>query len=339
MSETVLVTGAAGFIGSHVVDSLVGTGRTVVAVDDLSGGFRDNVPSKAVFIEADAGDSARMEELFRAYRFRHVFHLAAYAAEGLSHFIRRFNYHNNLLTSVTLINLAVRYKVARFVFTSSIAVYGRNQVPMTEALAPCPEDPYGISKLAVELDLEAAQRQFGLDYVIFRPHIVYGPHQNPRDPYRNVSGIFMNQIMAGLPLTIFGDGSQTRAFSSIEDVAPVIARSVDVPAATNQVFNIGADQPVSVNDLAAAVMRAMGREVPINHLPARNEVLHAFASHDKVRRAFGLDRPPVPLAEGLPRMADWAKRAGPRQGKPFWAIEVPDGLPPSWQALLAGNKQ
>jgi nucleoside-diphosphate-sugar epimerase len=155
-----LVTGAAGFIGSHVARWLLAEGMEVVALDDLSGGFRQNVPAGAKWVEASVTDYARLGRLFEAEQFDYVYHLAAYAAEGLSHFIRRFNYETNLIGSVNLINLAVLHSVRCFVFTSSIAVYGAHQLPMTEDLTPQPEDPYGVSKYAVELDLRAARRQF-----------------------------------------------------------------------------------------------------------------------------------------------------------------------------------
>src|SRR5437773_1676181 len=222
---TALVTGAAGFLGSHVVRTLVQSKRVrVVALDDLSGGFRSNVPEDVAFVRASVLDNGLLADLFDHYKFRYVYHLAAYAAEGLSHFIRRFNYTNNLIGSVNLINLAAIHDVKCFVFTSSIAVYGANQTPMTEDLVPKPEDPYGISKYAVELDLEAAHRLFGLNFIVFRPHNVYGERQNIADKYRNVIGIFMNQVLRGQPMTIFGDGLQTRALSHIDDVCPPIAR-------------------------------------------------------------------------------------------------------------------
>jgi UDP-glucose 4-epimerase len=326
-----LVTGGAGFIGAHVARHLLDSGHDVVVLDDLSGGYEENVPDRATFVVGSAVDPELVDDLFRTHEFSHVFHLGAYAAEGLSHFIRRFNYTNNVVASTNVINAALRAEtVERFVFTSSIAVYGPAQTPMSEDIVPEPEDPYGIAKYAVELDLAAAQRMFGLDYTIFRPHNVYGELQNVADPYRNVIGIFMNQLLSGSPLTIFGDGSQTRAFTHIDDVAPVIARSIDVPEAANEVFNVGADTPYTVLDLAEAVARAFGVAEPeIEFLPARKEVVHAFSDHSKLHRVFG-HQPTVPLEEGLRRMADWAREIGVREPVRFESVEVLRNLPPSW---------
>jgi UDP-glucose 4-epimerase len=279
-------------------------------------------------------DATFVDSLFEGPRFDVVYHLAAYAAEGLSHFIRRFNYTNNVIGSVNLINGALRTEVGRFVFTSSIAVYGTNQLPMTEVLTPTPEDPYGVAKYAVELDLRAAHEMFGLDYTIFRPHNVYGEHQNIGDRYRNVVGIFMNQVMQGEPMTIFGDGLQKRAFSHIDDVAPLIAGCVDVPGSRCEVFNVGADEPTTVGELARLIAAAFGVEPDVTHLEARNEVAEAYASHEKAHRTFG-DRETVPLAEGIRRMAAWAKERGPQPTPPFGEIEVLRNLPPSWREQLA----
>jgi UDP-glucose 4-epimerase len=324
-----LVTGGAGFIGSHVVDALIEAGHKVVVIDDLSGGFVENVNPAATFVRGSITDLPLVESTFSEYGFEYVFHLAAYAAEGLSHFIRRFNYTNNLLGSINLINAAIRSRIRCFVFTSSIAVYGANQLPMSESMTPQPEDPYGISKYAVELDLESARRQFGLNYIVFRPHNVYGERQNIGDKYRNVIGIFMNAVMQGQPCTVFGDGTQTRAFTHISDVAPIIARSVEHREAYGHTFNIGADTPYSVNELAEAVQRAMGRWTGIRYLPARKEVLHAYSDHAKARSFFGLGAP-VSLDDGLSRMAAWAWRVGPRTSRIFEDIEIEEGLPPSW---------
>ena len=235
--KTSLVTGGAGFMGSHVARHLLRLGHKVVVLDDLSGGFEDNVPWGSVFVHGSILDHKLIDRLFKQHRFSHVYHLAAYAAEGLSHFIKQFNYNNNLIGSVNLINASINNGVKCFVFTSSIAVYGAGQAPMSEDMIPIPEDSYGIAKLAVEQELRVSHEMFGLDYVIFRPHNVYGEGQNIGDRYRNVVGIFMNQLLRGEPMTIFGDGSQMRAFTYINDIAPIIATCVDYQEASNQVFN------------------------------------------------------------------------------------------------------
>lgn len=326
-----LVTGGAGFIGSHVVDHLLSMGHEVVVVDDLSGGFLENVNKKAKFVKMSVVDYDGLKSLFEKEKFDYVYHLAAYAAEGLSHFIRRFNYSNNLLGSINLINLSILFKIRCFVFTSSIAVYGSNQTPMVETLAPSPEDPYGVSKYAVELDLRSAHEMFDLNYIIFRPHNVYGERQNIGDKYRNVIGIFMNNILQSKDLHIFGDGEQTRAFSYIDDVAPVIARSVGNKKAYGEVFNLGADKPYSLNALAELVIGAMSSNVNVIHDPARNEVLNAFSDHSKVRNFFELVNNPISLESGIEKMAKWVMMNGSRSTEKFKNIEIYENLPLSWR--------
>ena len=330
MAERSLVTGGAGFVGSHVARYCVERGDSVVVLDDLSGGFEDQVPEGATFVAGSITDHELVTRLFEEHEFTYVYHLAAYAAEGLSHFIRRFNYTNNLIGSVNLINESIKHRVRCFVFTSSIAVYGANQLPMHESLVPQPEDPYGVAKYAVEMDLRAAHEMFGLDYVVFRPHNVYGEHQNIGDRYRNVVGIFMNQLMRGEPLTIFGDGTQSRAFSHIDDVAPHIANAVEAERAYGKVVNIGADTPYSVNELAHVVAHAFGTEPDITYLPARNEVLHAYAAHDVARELLGAE-PTVPLEIGIQRMATWAQKVGSRESSRFEEIEIREKLPAGWE--------
>lgn len=334
MSKNIIVTGAAGFIGSHVCDHLIKANYNVIALDDLSGGFKDNVNPKAKFVEGSINDIDLVNELFDKYRFDYVYHLAAYAAEGLSHFIRRFNYTNNLLGSINLINAAVNAGSVRcFVFTSSIAVYGANQLPMKEEMIPQPEDPYGIAKLAVEQDLKSALDMFGLNHIIFRPHNVYGERQNIGDPYRNVVGIFMNQILQDKKLTLFGDGMQTRAFSHIDDVAPIIAKSIERSEAYNQVFNIGADQAYTVKKLASIICEAFEVEEKIEYLEVRNEVVHAYSNHDKAQQYFGDMIKNIPLKSGIEKMVSHAKNKGSRKGKKFENIEINKNMPPVWRKL------
>jgi UDP-glucose 4-epimerase len=325
----VLVTGGAGFIGSHVVDELLDMGRKVVVLDDLSGGFRENVNERAEFLEGSINDEKLIKSIFDQYHFDHVFHLAAYAAEGLSHFIKRFNYENNLIGSVNLINASINHDIKCFVFASSIAVYGKNQVPMREDMTTIPEDSYGIAKLAVEQELKICREMFGLNYIIFRPHNVFGERQNIGDKYRNVIGIFMNQILQGEPLTIFGDGEQTRAFSYIKSVSPIIAQSIALEQAYNQVFNVGADSIYTVNEVAKKISETMGVELKTTYLDERREVKNAYPSHDKVNSVFKRV-PKDSFEDGLRKMAGWTKRLGSRRSKQFDSIEVLKQMPNSW---------
>ena len=329
--KTVLVTGGAGFIGSHVVDELIKLKNEVIVLDDLSGGFEENVHKSAKLIKGSITDIELIDSLFEEYKFEYVFHLAAYAAEGLSHFIKRFNYENNLIGSVNLINASVNHNVKCFVFTSSIAVYGVGQLPMTEDMIPTPEDSYGIAKYAVEQELKVSNEMFGLNYIIFRTHNVYGERQNIGDKYRNVVGIFMNQIMKGEPLSVFGDGEQSRAFTYIKDISSVIANSILIKDAHNKIFNVGTDTPVTVNDLVEEVCKLFNVEKKTIHFEERKEAKHAFSDHSKLRRCFDCQvRSSLP--EGLDKMAKWVKEVGVRKSRDFEKIEIEKNLPKSWLA-------
>lgn len=324
-----LVTGGAGFLGSHIVRELLLQGHVVTVLDDLSGGFKENVPKQAQFVYGSILDFDLLNQIFKEHKIEYVFHLAAYAAEGLSHFIRRFNYENNVVGSMNLVNSSVNYNVKCFVYTSSIAVYGSAQLPMTEEIIPRPEDPYGIAKFTVEQDLKAAHEMFGLDYVIFRPHNVYGEYQNLSDKYRNVIGIFINQILSGRPLTVFGDGEQTRAFSYVGDISNIIASAAFDENAYGETFNIGAGKPYSINQLIEALSRVAGIKPEIVHLKERNEVKHAYASHDKAEKFFPGNKTRS-LNDGLELMYGWAKNVKPDLVKEFSGIEIAKNLPETW---------
>ena len=330
MQPISLVTGGAGFIGSHVVKHLLTMKHKVIVLDDLSGGFEENIPIGAIFHKGSITDEDFVKDIFETYIFDYVYHLAAYAAEGLSHFIRNFNYQNNLIGSINLINASVNHKIKCFVFTSSIAVYGDQELPLKESQTPQPEDPYGIAKYAVEMDLENAHRLFGLNYIIFRPHNVYGPGQNIADKYRNVVGIFMNQILQKKPLTVFGDGSQTRAFTYIDDVAPYIAESIAFAKAKQQTFNIGSERPISVSQLANEVKSVLENDSTVQYFEARKEVAHAYSDHTVYKAVFN-PRPTTPLKEGLSKMAAWVLKYGARKSSTFDNIEIRKNLPDSWK--------
>jgi UDP-glucose 4-epimerase len=328
---SVLVTGGAGFMGSHLADFMLKEDYDVFVLDNLTGGFERNVPEEATLIVGDCTNEHLVDALCRENRFKYIFHMAAYAAEGLSHFIRRYNYQQNLIASINLINAAIKYGVSRFVFTSSMGVYGEQQLPYTEDMIPAPEDPYGIAKYAVEQDLRTAHEVFGLEYTIFRPHNVYGTRQNIWDPYRNVIGIFMAQIMRNEPMTIFGDGTQMRAFSHISDVSPIIGRSVNSPRAVGQIYNVGGEEPITINELSIKVADAMGTPCTCVHLPARYEVHKAYSDHKKLRRDFKW-LPLMKMNAGLPDMAKWAAenfhKTVPRT---FWSMEQTRNLPHKWK--------
>lgn len=329
MPTKVLITGGAGFIGAHICRECIKLDFEVVALDDLSGGFEENLPEKVTFVRGSILDHQLIEELFQKHQFDYVYHLAAYAAEGLSHFIKRFNYQNNLIGSVNLINESVKHKIKCFVFTSSIAVYGSQTPPLKESDQPLPEDPYGVAKLAVEMELKITHEMFGLPYIIFRPHNVYGEYQNLGDKYRNVVGIFMNQLMQGQQLSVFGDGLQTRAFSYVGDITPIMAQSVTNKKMYNQIFNIGSDQEYTVKQLAESVMDAMGKKSELRFLEPRIEAKHAYSDHQKLIEIIGPTKT-TNLNTGLKKMSDWAIKNGSKKSQVFSNIEITEKLPPFW---------
>ncbi|MFA5485307.1 MAG: NAD-dependent epimerase/dehydratase family protein [Candidatus Pacearchaeota archaeon] len=325
-----LVTGGAGFIGSHLVDYLINEGHEVTIIDDLSGGLEDNVNSKAKFVKGSIVDKNLVEELVSKNEI--IYHLAAYAAEGLSHFVRRYNYMNNLIGSVNLINAAIKYNVKHFVFTSSMAVYGEGTPPFKEEDKPNPDDPYGVAKYSTEMDLKLAKKMFGLNYTIIRPHNIYGERQFLGDPYRNVIGIWMNRIMQNKEPLIYGDGEQTRAFSYVGDIIHCIAKAPFVEEANGEIINLGAERPYTLNELAKEVCDVMNTNLKPIHTQERKEVKHAYCTIDKSVRLLGYEDK-TPLKEGLQKMAEWAIKRGPMQPIIWENYELEKELPPFWKEL------
>ena len=213
----IFVTGCAGLLGSNYSRHLIKNGHEVIGLDNLSGGYKAFVPKEEnfTFVKLNLERRKKVAELFEEHKPKVLFHFAAYAAEGLSPFIRNFNYRNNLICSANLINPCIEHNT-KMVFTSSMAVYGSQETPFTEDKRPQPIDPYGIAKYAVESDLAVAHKHLGLRYNIVRPHNVLGKYQNIWDRYRNVIGIFIRKTLNGIPILVYGDGEQTRAFSDIK---------------------------------------------------------------------------------------------------------------------------
>jgi UDP-glucose 4-epimerase len=329
-----LVTGGAGFVGSHLCEELLGRGHGVVVLDDLSGGVRERVMPGAEFIHGSVTEPATVDTLFAQRHFDGVFHLAAFTAEAISHAVKRHNYETNLMGSVNLINAALRTGVGFFGFASSVGVYGHGPTPMRESDVPEPADSYGLVKLMVERELDITMRYHGLPYTAFRMHNIYGEWQNMRDPYRNAVAIFLNQIMRGEPITVYGDGQQVRAFTYIKDIVTVLADAAQLPPAWGQAFNVGASKTNTVMELVQQVTAAMGvPEHPVQSLPSRNEVMVAYTDTSLAASVFG-ERAETPLEEGLARTVAWAREHGPVDLSSSFALELEGDQLPQWARLV-----
>jgi UDP-glucose 4-epimerase len=288
--KKILITGCAGLFGANFSSFLLNKGYKVIGIDNLSGGYEDFLPKSPhfKFYQFDLLDDKKLHSLFKN-KIDHVYHFAAYAAEGLSPFIRNFNYTNNIITSINVINQCIKYNIP-ICFTQSMAVYGNQKPPFSERMTPLPVDPYGIAKYAVELDLKNAKEQFGLDYTIIRPHNVIGIYQNIWDKYRNVAGIFIRNTLMNQEMLIYGDGTQTRAFSDIKYYLEPMEKLMDKQF-SGEVFNLGSDNFYTINDLASIINnigKKYGYKPKIKYVEERHEVKHAYCNHKKAKRMLGL---------------------------------------------------
>lgn len=304
--KKILITGVAGLLGSRLAGYILDNypDIEVHGIDDLSGGYLDNVPKKVYFTQYNLTNN--IDWLFRDVKFDYVFHFAAYAAEGLSPFIRRFNYSNNLLATANIINNCINYGVKRLVFTSSMAVYGHGEFGIfDESLIPKPIDPYGIAKYACEMDIQVAGIQHGLDWCIIRPHNVYGINQNIWDRYRNVLGIWMNLHLQGKPLNIYGSGIQTRAFTYIDDILKPLYGACIIEGASKQIINLGGIEEITINSACDTLLDVMGSGEKI-YLEGRHEVSYAVPTFQKSIDILDYEYK-TPLKLGLQQMWNWAK--------------------------------
>jgi UDP-glucose 4-epimerase len=328
----ILITGVGGLIGSNFADYIINTNKDVkiVGIDDLSGGYKENINSEVIFYQINLQNYDSVEQIFIDYKFDYIFHFAAYAAEGLSPFIRKFNYNNNLLTTVNLINMAVKYKIKRFIFTSSMAVYGNGKVPFDEKDTPKPYDPYGIAKYACEMDLQVAKNQHNLDFCIIRPHNVYGNKQNIWDKYRNVLGIWIYQYLNNQPLTIYGDGEQTRAFTHIDDILPCLWKSAILETSRCKIINLGGIHSIKLNEAKDIFLEIIkNKDYPVKYLTERHEVKHAWSTYQK--SVYILDfKHQKELKDGLKQMLEWAKTQPNREVKKWGKYELEENIYEQW---------
>ena len=285
MKKKILITGVAGFFGSNISRHLIPKGFEIVGIDNLSGGYIHNLIDEIKFYNYDITDAQNVDNIIKTEKPEYILHLAAYAAEGLIHYIRNYNYLNNLLGTTNIINSAVNNNVKKIIFTSSMAVYGdKNTPPFTEDMTPMPIDPYGIAKYACELDLKTAKEHFGLEYSIIRPHNIVGKYQNIWDKYRNVIGIWIRQALDNEKISVYGDGKQKRAFSDINYMFAPIEKLLNEH--NGEIFNLGSDSPITIVDAAQIVQKCakkFGFNPQITFLEERKEAKYAFCDHKKAK--------------------------------------------------------
>lgn len=331
--DTILITGVAGLLGSRLADWIIENKPEyqVIGLDDLSGGYIENIHPNVIFKELNlVKDSHHLNSIFEHYKPDYVFHFAAYAAEGLSPFIRTYNYDNNLRATAAIVNECIRHNVKRLVFTSTMAVYGKGYGGIfDENQIPKPIDPYGVAKYACEMDIQIAGEQHGLDWCIIRPHNVYGIKQNIWDKYRNVLGIWMYYHMEGKAITIFGDGTQKRAFSYIDDSLEPLFNSAFELKASKQIINLGGIYECTINEAADVLLEVFGGGEKI-YLEGRHEVHTAIPTFQKSIDILGFQHK-TNLKEGLSKMWEWVQKQ-PKRNRFVWSnYELEKGIYSFWK--------
>lgn len=329
----ILITGIGGLIGSNFADYIINNIKniTIIGIDNLSGGYRENINEKVIFYENELTDYDVIENIFKKYNFTYIYHFAAYAAEGLSPFIRKFNYTNNLLVTTNLVNLSIKYNIKRFIFTSSMATYGfsDNVLPFDETSPQLPVDPYGVAKLACEMDIKSACQQHNLEYCIIRPHNVYGPKQNIWDKYRNVIGIWMYLLLNNKNITIYGDGNQTRAFSYIDDILEPLWNAATYEKSKNQEINLGGYHEIKLIDVAKLLIK-ITKKGDIEYLQPRHEVKHAYCTYQKSIDILDYNMK-IQLEEGINKMWKWAKGQPNKERMEWNEYELEKGIYNYWK--------
>ena len=326
--KKILVTGVAGFLGSHLSEKLVKLGHNVIGLDNMIGGYEDNVPDKIEFHNVDCCDFEKIKILMKNVEV--VYHCAATAHEGLSVFSPYEITKNNYLASVSIFSAAVNAKVKRIIFCSSMARYGDQAAPFTEKMKPKPVDPYAISKVASEEVLKNLCELNGIEWVIAIPHNIIGPRQKYDDPFRNVVSIMINRMLQGKAPIIYGDGNQTRCFSYIDDCLSCLIPMLDQKNLNRETINIGPDEEfVTINKIAEICSNITGINLnPIYKKDRPKEVKHATCSADKARALLKYETK-VTLNEGIKKTFDYIKNRGVRPFDYNINIEIDNELTPS----------
>jgi UDP-glucose 4-epimerase len=327
----ILITGVAGLLGSRLSDWIIEHKPDVhiVGIDDMSGGYKENVNSKVELWEMNLVNG-NIEECFEKHQFDYVYHFAAYAAEGLSPFIRTYNYQNNLVATSRIITQCIKHNVKRLVFTSTLAVYGHQDGNLFDEIqVPKPIDPYGVAKYGCEMDIQIAGEQHGLDWCIIRPHNVYGVKQNVWDKYRNVLGIWMYQHTINEPMTIFGDGTQTRAFSYIDDSLEPLWKASQDKRASKEIINLGGIKEYSINE-ANEILREVVGGGEVKYFEGRHEVKHSIPTWQKSIDLLDFEHK-TDLKEGLTKMWEWVKTQPVRERFVWPFYELDKGIYSFWK--------
>lgn len=311
----ILVTGAAGFIGSWVADSLIKAGHVVFGIDDLSGGSLENYSGKYLINTLNLIDGKAVKDFVRKLKVPIIYHFASCAREGASQFQPKYVTETNMQAFINIIEPAIKFGLKKLIFASSMAVYGKQRPPFNEIMDRAPVDIYGVNKAAIEQTIEILADIYEFKYVIIRPHNVFGERQRLKDKFRNVIAIFMNRIMRNEPLFIYGDGGQRRAFSYIQNSLPCFLRCLD-NRVEDEIINLGGEQIMTVNELAEIICEAFGIDFGNYqriYLPSRpKEVRDAWTTSEKSKKLLGY-RETVNMQDGIRKMAKWAKRKGPQE--------------------------
>ena len=337
----ILITGSAGFMGSHLYDKLENKGFSVFGVDDLSGGFLRNVSNKKTFKKLDLRDRKKTAEYVVKLKPDIIFHLAADATEGRSQFTPFSAIDRNLVAYVNLLIPAIKNGLKKMVLTSSMSVYGAQQAPFSEDLVMQPEDVYGSAKTSMEVITRVLGNVYGFKYLIIRPHNVYGSRQNLSDPYRNVIGIFLNRLLHNKNFYIYGDGKQKRAFSYIDDVIPPMIKAAFSKKCEGKTMNVGGEEPITLNRLAKILTeeffgkKGIPKEFMPKYLSGRpQEVKYAYSNHDLAKRLMGF-KPKTSIVDGLREMIKWAKKMGPQKFVYLEDLDLKNDLvPKTWSQKL-----